>query len=151
MTFASGEYNYTLQEFVDNVKESMVDGGCNSTCVDSILTANASTFEAVSTECGCPTYMLRYNQAQTLNLADEAPAEEAKAEEPAAEAPADKEVPETEETSENKTEEPVAVGNYTPLFVIGGSLGLVSLLIGVFCCRNKSGSENEGGDFEMCA
>ena len=68
MTFSSGSYNYTLEEYVANVKETMVDEGCDASCVNSTLTADASTFEEVSAECGCPTYMLRYNMAQTLNL-----------------------------------------------------------------------------------
>ena len=71
MTFASGDYNYTLQEYIENVKETMVEEGCDADCVDSILTTDAESFEAVATECGCPTYMLRYNMAQTLNLAVE--------------------------------------------------------------------------------
>lgn len=64
MTFSSGEYNYTLQEYVENVKESMIDSGCDATCVDSILTADNSTFVDVAAQCGCPTYMLKYNKAQ---------------------------------------------------------------------------------------
>ena len=64
MTFQSGEYNYTLQEYVENVKESMIDSGCDATCVDSILTADNSTFVDVAAQCGCPTYMLKYNKAQ---------------------------------------------------------------------------------------
>jgi hypothetical protein len=128
MTFTSGEYNYTLQEFVENVTESMGDEGCNATCVDSILTADAASFEAVATECGCPTYMLRYNNAQTLNLEGEEAGEEATAPEAA-----DEEAAETEEAGEGaaETEDETAGGSKTP-YVIGGGVGLVAIIGGIF-------------------
>ena len=54
----------------------MCEEGCDADCVDSNLTDDAESFEGVATECGCPTFMLRYNKAQTLNLAEESGATE---------------------------------------------------------------------------
>lgn len=63
MLFFSGDYNYTLPEFVENVKESMEEEGCDESCLNDNLTEDAETFEEVAKLCGCPTYMVRYEKA----------------------------------------------------------------------------------------
>ena len=166
MTFQSGDYRYGLDDYVKNVKDSLIDAGCAQTCVDDVLTADAATIKAAASNCGCPQFMLQWNAHNpTLALAEgEAPpaetepaaaeptaAEPAAAEpnttepvateptQPAGEAdPAPQENPEPENSSESKT------GLY-----VGGGLGVLALIGGiVYYNKSKPSEENEGGEFE---
>ena len=163
MTFTSGNFNYTLEEFVENVKETMVDEGCSAECVDATLTANATLFEAVATECGCPTYMLRYNMAQTLNLEssddtnvssnsssldaspDSSDATNATDDSNASNATNASNDTTSSGNSTNgtngtsaatKAKEEEEKGSKTP-FIIGGGVGLVALIGGVVYCKKS--------------
>jgi hypothetical protein len=51
----------------------MVEEGCGADCVDSMVSFDAESLEGAANDCGCPSFMLRYNKAQTLNLATETP------------------------------------------------------------------------------
>ena len=57
MTFYSGDYRYKFEEYVANIKESMVDEGCERSCVEEVLTAGQESFEEVAKQCGCPMFM----------------------------------------------------------------------------------------------
>ena len=85
----------------------MVEEGCDKECVDNTPTADVKTYEAVAALCGCPSFMLRYNMAQTSILAEEQP-----------------------------NPEPEAKTSKTP-YIIGGWAAVIGLLcrIGVFCCE----------------
>ena len=144
MTFTSGDYQYTLQEYIENVKESMIDEGCEPSCVDAALTATETDFEAVATACGCPTYMLRNQKAQgTLNLQDAPAAQEPAAEAPAAEEPA-AEKPAAETPA---AEEPVKRAKADPLVVFGGVATVFAILCTIVKCSKRL-DDNEGGEFE---
>ena len=57
MVFASGDYRYGVDEYVENVKATMIDSGCSETCVDNVLTADPTQIESVASDCGCPVFM----------------------------------------------------------------------------------------------
>ena len=68
MTFESGDYRYSFAEYIENIKESMIDEGCDQSCVNDVFSAGQENFEEIASTCGCPEFMLNYNKANTVNL-----------------------------------------------------------------------------------
>ena len=143
MTFSSGDYRYGPAEYVENVKNSMIDAGCGDYCVADLFAGNSSNstnITALAEECGCPEFMLQWNDAQTSTLS----LQDAEPETPApegGEAPA----PEGGETPAPEGEE--AGGSKTPLMV--GGIGIVALIAGLVKWKMSSSTEEEGGtDFD---
>ena len=129
MLFVKGD-GYSLKTYTDTVKATMLEEGCDAGCVDSMTSFDAESVEGVATDCGCPSYMVRYNNAQTLNLATNTTTNTTAG----AEAP--------------KEEEPKEGASKTPYF-IGGGVGLIALIGGiVYYKKTKDAEQSEGGNFE---
>ena len=150
MTFASGDYRYGPAEYVENVKNSMIDAGCGDYCIADLFagnSTNSTNITAVAEECGCPEFMLQWNDAQTSTLSlEEEPAPEGGAPEEGApvEGAPEEGAPEGEATPEGEA------GSKTPLFV-GGGVTVVALIGGLVYWKKNSSSddaEGEGGEFE---
>ena len=149
--FTSGDY-YTLEDYNMTVNATMVEEGCNTTCIDSMLDmVPPESLESITMTCGCPNFFLRYNKAQTLNLAETTAAGDSKDTDPA---PATTNPPKDEgngtatATTDGEPKADEGKGSKTP-YVIGGGVGLIALIGGiVYFKKSQNGDQSEGGNFE---